>query len=76
VIPSRRGPALSREVLANVNPASIIITDDWQAYKPLRREYIDHKIINHSGGIYVQGGRTRSGWPSTPRAPGSTWRID
>jgi transposase-like protein len=55
VIPSRRGPALSRAVRANVNPSSIIFTDDWQAYKPLRREYIDHRIINHSAGIYVDG---------------------
>ena len=55
VIPSRRGPALSREVLANVNPASMIFTDDWQAYKPLRREYLDHRVINHSAGIYVDG---------------------
>jgi transposase len=55
VIPSRRGPALSREVRANVNPSSIIFTDDWQAYKPLRREYLDHKIINHSAGVYVRG---------------------
>ena len=55
VIPSRRGPALSREVRANVNPTSIIFTDDWQAYKPLRREYLDHRVINHSAGIYVDG---------------------
>src|SRR5918912_254396 len=38
VIPSRRGPALSRAVKANVNPASMIFTDDWQAYKPLKYE--------------------------------------
>lgn len=55
VIPSRRGPALSREVRANINPASIIFTDDWQAYKPLRREFLGHRIINHSAGVYVQG---------------------
>ncbi|MHB1468473.1 MAG: IS1595 family transposase, partial [Solirubrobacteraceae bacterium] len=55
VIPSRRGPALSREVRANVNPASIIFTDDWVAYKPLQREFVDHKVINHSEGIYVRG---------------------
>jgi transposase len=55
VIPSRRGPALSREVRANVNPASILFTDDWQAYKQLRREYLDHRIINHSAGLYVDG---------------------
>jgi transposase-like protein len=55
VIPSRRGPALSREVRANVNPMSIIITDDWRAYRPLRHEFLDHKIINHSAGKYVEG---------------------
>lgn len=55
VIPSRRGPALSREVRANVNPASILFTDDWQAYRPLRREYLDHRIINHSAGLYANG---------------------
>jgi hypothetical protein len=44
VIPTRRGPALSREVRANVNPNSIIFTDDWQAYKALKVEYIDHRI--------------------------------
>jgi transposase len=53
VIPSRRGPALSTEVRANVNPTSIIYTDDWPAYKPLRREYLDHRVINHSAGLYV-----------------------
>ena len=55
VIPSRRGPALSREVRANVNPSSFIFTDDWQAYKPLRGHFIDHRIINHSAGEYVVG---------------------
>jgi transposase len=55
VIPSRRGPALSREVRANVNPSSMIFTDDWQAYKPLRGEFLDHRIINHSAGLYVDG---------------------
>jgi transposase len=55
VIPSRRGPALSREVVANVDPTSIIFTDDWQAYKPLRGQFLDHRIINHSAGIYVEG---------------------
>ncbi len=46
---------LSREVRANVDPSSMLITDDWQAYKPLRREYLDHRIINHSAGRYVDG---------------------
>jgi transposase-like protein len=55
VIASRHGAPLSRAVLANVNPDSIIFTDDWASYKPLSRTYIDHKIINHSEGIYVRG---------------------
>src|SRR3954451_767200 len=29
VIPSRRGPALSRAIRANVNPSSLLLTDDW-----------------------------------------------
>ena len=55
VIPSRRGPGLSRAVKANVNPSTILYTDDWQAYKPLRREFLDHRVINHSAGSYVEG---------------------
>jgi transposase len=55
VIASRRGAPLSRAVLANVNPESIIFTDDWAPYKPLRRSYIDHCVINHSAGVYVEG---------------------
>jgi len=55
VIASRHGAPLSRAVLANVNPDSIIFTDDWASYKPLKDQYIDHKVINHSEGIYVRG---------------------
>jgi transposase-like protein len=55
VIASRYGATLSSAVVANVNPASMIFTDDWGSYKPLRRHYIDHKIINHSAGFYVEG---------------------
>jgi transposase len=55
VIQSRHGAVLSRAVTANVDPTSVLLTDDWGSYKPLRREYIDHKIINHSAGQYVDG---------------------
>jgi len=54
-IASRRGPALSREVIAHINPEAIIFTDDWQAYRPLRGRFLDHRIINHSAGEYVVG---------------------
>lgn len=55
IIKSRRGEPLSGTVRANVNPNSIIFTDDWMAYKPLAREYAGHNVINHSAGFYVQG---------------------
>jgi len=55
VIASRRGPGLSREVVANVDPTALIFTDDWQAYKPLRGQFLDHRVINHSAGVYVDG---------------------
>jgi transposase len=55
VIESRRGEILSQPVRANVNPDAILFTDDWMSYKPLGREFADHKVINHSGGVYVWG---------------------
>ncbi|HEU4970948.1 MAG TPA: IS1595 family transposase [Gaiellaceae bacterium] len=55
IIPSRRGPALSRAVRTHVNPSAFLITDDWAAYRPLRREFLDHRVINHSAGQYVDG---------------------
>jgi transposase-like protein len=54
VIPSRRGEPLSREVRAHLDPAALMLTDDWVAYKPLRREFA-HAVINHSAGEYVIG---------------------
>jgi len=55
VIAARRGEPLSGAVRANVNPASIIFTDDWMSYRPLGKEYAGHSIINHSAGVYVLG---------------------
>lgn len=54
VIESRRGEPLSRAVRTHVNPAAFMLTDDWPAYKPLRREYA-WATINHSAGIYAEG---------------------
>jgi transposase-like protein len=55
VIESRRGEPLSRAVRVNVNPEAILYTDDWWSYRPLAREYADHRVINHSTGSYVEG---------------------
>jgi transposase len=54
VIASRRGEPLSGAVRTHVNPSAFLLTDDWIAYKPLRREYAS-ATINHSAGIYVEG---------------------
>ncbi|HET7508682.1 MAG TPA: IS1595 family transposase [Solirubrobacterales bacterium] len=54
VIASRRGEPLSSAVRAHLDPAAFMLTDDWVAYKPLRREF-DHAVINHSTGCYVDG---------------------
>jgi transposase len=55
VLPSRRGPALNRQIVEWVEPSSIIITDDWSAYNGLDRHFLDHSRINHSAGYYVEG---------------------
>jgi transposase len=55
VIASRRGEPLSGAVRANVNPEAILYTDDWMAYKPLSKEFADHRVINHSAGDYAVG---------------------
>jgi len=55
VIAGRRGEPLSGAVRANVDPTSILFTDDWRPYRPLAPEYADHRIINHSAGSYVVG---------------------
>lgn len=55
VIKSRRGEPLSGAVGANINPESIIFTDDWRSYRPVGREFAGHRIVNHSAGVYVMG---------------------
>lgn len=55
VIESRRGEPLSGPVRANVDPSSIVFTDDWNAYKPLSERFKAHNVINHSAGVYVRG---------------------
>jgi transposase len=77
VLPSRRGPALNKQIIEWVEPTSIIITDDWSAYNGLQRHFIDHSRINHSAGYYVEGSthtNTVEGFfghlkPSRSRAP-------
>jgi transposase len=55
VLPSRRGPALNKQIIEWVEPTSIIITDTWSSYSGLDKHFIAHSRINHSAGLYVQG---------------------
>lgn len=54
VIPSRRGRALRTQVREWVDPNSIVLTDEWPAYYFVKREFLDHSLINHSQ-TYVDG---------------------
>jgi transposase len=84
VIESRRGEPLSGPVRANVNPEAIIFTDDWMSYKPLGREFADHRVINHSSGVYVWGdthtntvegffGNLKTGMRGAPKGVSHKW---
>jgi transposase len=55
VLPSRRGPGLSRQVREWVDPSSIILTDEWPAYSGLDRHFLAHSRVVHSAGEYVRG---------------------
>ncbi len=55
VLPSRRGPRLKETLIEWVEPESIIVTDEWPAYKGLDQHFISHSRINHSSGVYVDG---------------------
>jgi transposase-like protein len=55
VIPSSRGKTLHAKINEYVLPASMIYTDDFMAYKQLGKKGYQHKRINHSARIYVDG---------------------
>lgn len=55
VLPSRRGPALQRQVVEWVHPHAIVYTDEWPAYNQLGVHFADHSRVRHSNGEYVVG---------------------
>lgn len=55
VLPSRRGPALSEQVIEWVQPESIVYTDEWPAYNRLGQHFTAHSRVIHSAGEYVRG---------------------
>jgi len=55
VIPNSRGTTLHTKIGEYVLPDSMIYTDDFTAYKQLGKKGYQHKRINHSARIYVDG---------------------
>jgi transposase len=55
VIPNSRMNTLHAKVNEYVLPASMIYTDDFKAYKQLGKKGYQHKRINHSARVYVDG---------------------
>jgi transposase-like protein len=51
---SRSARAVSGALHSFVLPGSMVYTDDWGGYDPIRKRYI-HRRINHSQRIYVSG---------------------
>jgi transposase-like protein len=55
VIPNSRAMTLHAQIGEYVLPESMIYTDDFAAYKQLGKKGYQHKRINHSARIYVDG---------------------
>lgn len=53
-IPNSSGPTLRAIVTGNVEPGSVLYTDEWGGYRTLAGEY-DHRTIRHRDRIYVDG---------------------
>lgn len=51
-VTSRNLRAIIRE---NVTPETRMMTDEYQGYRGLKKEFADHQTINHSRGHYVRG---------------------
>jgi len=51
-VTSRNLRAIIRE---NVAPETRMMTDEYQGYRGLKKEFADHQTINHSRGHYVRG---------------------
>jgi transposase-like protein len=48
------GENLKSYIQNNVDKSSVVMTDDFKSYKPIRHIY-NHKVVKHSHGQYVNG---------------------
>lgn len=54
VIPNTQAKTIKPIIEKMVKSGSIVVTDEWQAYRQLRMNYI-HVVVNHNEGKYVNG---------------------
>ncbi|MDO8365185.1 MAG: IS1595 family transposase [Saprospiraceae bacterium] len=57
VIPNTQAKTIKPIIQKMVKEGSILVTDEWQAYCQLRKNYL-HIVINHKEGKYVANGFT------------------
>lgn len=57
VIPNTQAKTIKPIIHQMVKEGSILVTDEWQAYREMRKNYL-HVIINHKEGQYVANGFT------------------
>jgi transposase-like protein len=55
VVPDRQAKTLIPHVVKKVMPESIVYTDEWLAYSQLPAAGFQHKRVNHSQDVYVDG---------------------
>lgn len=54
VVPNASGKTLKPIIKSKVKEGTIVVSDGWKGYRGLERIY-EHKVINHSKGIYKKG---------------------
>ncbi len=55
IVPNSQATTLQGQIREYVMPASLVYTDDWRGYASLNRRGFEHRTINHTARIYVQG---------------------
>ena len=55
IIPNSQAVTVQGQIREYVLPTSLVYTDDWRGYASLRRHGFEHRTINHTARIYVQG---------------------
>lgn len=60
VVPNVLAETLIPIIESWIEKGSIMVSDDWSAYKQLKQDYF-HVVVNHSDKEYVRGGFTTNG---------------